>query len=90
MGDAVSDYPEVLQEPVQKGYLSKKAIGGKTYYYHQWSENGVKQSRYLHDSEIKTLTDEIETRKELQAQLRTLKSQRIKRNEGTGEMHLDA
>ena len=30
-----------------KGYLSKKTIGGKVYYYHQWSENGVKQSRYL-------------------------------------------
>ena len=28
-----------------KGYLSKKTIGGKVYYYHQWSENGVKQSR---------------------------------------------
>lgn len=25
-----------------KGYLSKKTIGGKVYYYHQWSENGVK------------------------------------------------
>ena len=67
-----------------KGYLSKKTIGGKAYYYHQWSENGVKQSRYLHDSEIKTLADEIETRKELQAQLRTLKSQKVKRNEVTG------
>lgn len=32
-----------------KGYLSKKTISGKTYYYHQWSEKGVKQSRYLHD-----------------------------------------
>ena len=67
-----------------KGYLSKKTIGGKVYYYHQWSENGVKQSRYLHDSEIKTLADEIETRKELQAQLRTLKSQKNERNEVTG------
>ena len=40
-----------------KGYLSKKTIGGKVYYYHQWSENGVKQSRYLHDSEIAPLAD---------------------------------
>ena len=52
-----------------KGYLSKKTIGGKVYYYHQWSENGVKQSRYLHDSEIAPLADKIEKRKELQAQL---------------------
>ena len=40
-----------------KGYLSKKTIGGKVYYYHQWSENGVKQSRYLHDSEIAPLAE---------------------------------
>ena len=23
-----------------KGYISKKTINGKTYYYHQWSEGG--------------------------------------------------
>lgn len=67
-----------------KGYLSKKTIGGKVYYYHQWSENGVKQSRYLHDSEIAPLADKIEKRKELQAQLRMLKSQKSRRNEATG------
>ena len=67
-----------------KGYLSKKTIGGKVYYYHQWSENGVKQSRYLHDSEIAPLADKIEKRKELQAQLRILKSQKSRRNEATG------
>ena len=67
-----------------KGYLSKKTIGGKVFYYHQWSENGVKQSRYLHDSEIAPLADKIEKRKELQAQLRMLKSQKSRRNEATG------
>ena len=67
-----------------KGYLSQKTIGGKVYYYHQWSENGVKQSRYLHDSEIAPLADKIEKRKELQAQLRILKSQKSRRNEATG------
>ena len=67
-----------------KGYLSKKTIGGKVYYYHQWSENGVKQSRYLHDSEIAPLADKIEKRKELQAQLRMLKSQKSRRNEAVG------
>lgn len=67
-----------------KGYLSQKTIGGKVYYYHQWSENGVKQSRYLHDSEIAPLADKIEKRKELQAQLRMLKSQKSRRNEATG------
>ena len=57
-----------------KGYISKKQINGKVYYYHQWSQSGVKQSRYLHDSEIEPLAGQIEQRKALQAKLRALKS----------------
>lgn len=57
-----------------KGYISKKTIGGKVYYYHQWSEKGVKQSRYLRDDEVEPLAGQIEARKELQARLRSLKS----------------
>ena len=57
-----------------KGYISKKTINGKVYYYHQWSEGGVKQSRYLHDSEIEPLAGQIEQRKALQAKLRALKA----------------
>ena len=57
-----------------KGYISKKQINGKVYYYHQWSQSGVKQSRYLHDSEIEPLAEQIEQRKALQAKLRSLKA----------------
>ena len=57
-----------------KGYISKKQINGKVYYYHQWSQSGVKQSRYLHDSEIEPLAGQIEQRKALQAKLRALKA----------------
>lgn len=57
-----------------KGYLLKKTIGGNVYYYHQWSENGVKQSRYLHGEEINALADQISLRKALQEQLRSLKA----------------
>lgn len=57
-----------------RGYISQKAIGGKTYFYHQWSEQGKKQSRYLHDSEIEPLTKQIELRKRLQAELRELRA----------------
>ena len=46
-----------------KGYLSKKTIGGKVYYYHQWSENGQKKSRYLKDDELAALSVEISRRK---------------------------
>lgn len=57
-----------------KGYISKKTINGTVYYYHQWSENGAKQSRYLHDDEIEALSAQIAKRKELQTKLREIKS----------------
>lgn len=57
-----------------KGYISRKTIGGHVYYYHQWSENGAKQSRYLRDEEIAPLAAQLDARKELQEQLRRLKA----------------
>lgn len=56
-----------------KGYISKKSIGGKLYFYHQWSEKGQKQSKYLKDDEVEALSKQIALRKELQEQLRTLR-----------------
>ena len=52
-----------------KGYISKKTIGGKIYYYHQWSENGSKQSRYIKDDEVEPLVKLIDERKELQTRV---------------------
>lgn len=57
-----------------KGYISKKIIRGKTYYYHQWSEQGKKQSRYLQFSEVEALSAMIEKRKSLQGQLQKLRA----------------
>ena len=63
-----------------KGYISKKMIGGKIYYYHQWSENGSKQSRYIKDDEVEPLAKQIAERKELQAQVSSLKSTSAKKS----------
>ena len=30
-----------------KGYISKKTVSGNVYFYHQWTEGGVKQSRFF-------------------------------------------
>ena len=57
-----------------KGYISQKAIGGKVYFYHQWSQQGRKHSKYLHDSEIEPLMKQIELRKQLQSELRDLRA----------------
>jgi len=78
--DRITELTEKIAA-LPKGYISQKTIGGKIYYYHQWSAQGKKQSKYLHDSEIKPLTEQIELRKRLQAELKKLRSN-PQRNEG--------
>lgn len=65
-----------------KGYISKKTIGGKIYYYHQWSESGSKQSRYIKDDEVEPLAKLIDERKELQTQVSALKKASTKKTNG--------
>ena len=69
-----------------KGYISEKSIGGKVYYYHQWSEKGVKQSKYLRGDEIAPLSEKIERRKELQAQLRRLRATPASQRSGKSQI----
>ena len=57
-----------------KGYISKKTVNGNVYFYHQWSEGGVKKSQYLRNEEISGLAEEIELRKKLQKELAEIKS----------------
>lgn len=57
-----------------KGYISKKNVNGNVYFYHQWSEGGVKKSKYLRDEEIAGLTEQIELRKKLQKELSEIKA----------------
>ena len=88
-GDYVLNKNEALEKlaaltarikELPKGYISKKTIGGKIYYYHQWSENGSKQSRYIKDDEVEPLAKQIAERKELQAQVSSLKSTSAKKS----------
>ena len=57
-----------------KGYISKKVIGSRVYFYHQWSENGSKKGRYLKDEEIAPLAEQIEQRKALQLELKSVRA----------------
>lgn len=66
-----------LKEQIGKlprGYISKKTVNGNVYFYHQWSEDGVKKSKYLRDEEIAGLTEQIEERKKLQRELAEIKA----------------
>lgn len=42
-------------------------------YYQQWSESWSRQSRYIRDEEAERLAARMDERKELQAQVSTLK-----------------
>ena len=85
-GEALEKLAELTAriKELPKGYISKKTIGGKIYYYHQWSENGSKQSRYIKDDEVEPLVKLIDERKELQTRISALKRtpmEKSKRNE---------
>lgn len=61
-------------ESLPKGYISTKTVKGNPYYYHQWSESGKKKSRYLKTDEVESLKAQIAQRKNLQAQVKLLRS----------------
>lgn len=63
---------ENLIEALPIGYVSKKTINNKVYYYHQWTEDGKKKSRYLQPDEAELLKAQIENRKALQKELKAL------------------
>ncbi len=56
------------------GYISRKIINGKTRLYHQWTENGKKRSRYLDNETAEKMRLLIDKRRELQQQLRTVRT----------------
>ena len=62
-------------DALPRGYLSQKDVGGRVYFYHQWSENGSKKSRYLKGEEMAVLSEQIERRKQLQAALKEAKTE---------------
>ena len=65
-----------LEEQIAKlpiGYITEKVINEKKYYCQQWKENGKSKSRYISEEEANTLKPQIEERKKLQKELKSLK-----------------
>lgn len=71
MADELSLEKEIASLP--KGYISRKNICGKIRYYHQWTENGKKISKYLDDAAAMELSVLIDRRRSLEKELRALK-----------------
>ena len=55
------------------GYISKKRIGGKDRFYLQWTENGKLKSRYIKADEYDSVSAQVEKRRRLQEELKSLK-----------------
>lgn len=52
------------------GYISRKIISGKEYFYRQWAENGKTKSQYIKKKDLEAVRSQIARRKELQAILK--------------------
>ena len=76
-------------ESLPKGYVTKKKINGKIYYYHQWKEGNKTKSYTIHEDEVPYLKEKIEERKQLKKELKSLEQIPVG-NENTIETDLNA
>lgn len=76
------DQLEILQriEELQReiaalppGSLTAKKVGGKAYYYHRYTANGMRHENYIDFDSVEELRSQIEKRKALEIELKALK-----------------
>lgn len=72
----MEDFSELIKLALElpSGYISKKTIKGKTYYYLQYFENGKKISKYIKQSELETIKKQLEKRDEVEEKLFKIES----------------
>lgn len=78
MRDIISEYKELLETKLDieqklsalpKGYISKKTIGGKRYFYLQTRSGNTVESKYIKADEIDAITSKLSLRKEYETKL---------------------
>ena len=57
------------------GSITKKTINGKVYFYHRWMENKKRKEKYIPKDDVEFIRSQIEQRKLLEQELKTLKKQ---------------
>ena len=57
------------------GSVTKKTVNGKDYYYHRWTEEKKRREKYIPAEELDWFWKQIEQRKALEKELKTLKKQ---------------
>lgn len=70
------DYKKLMEElkSLPTGGITYKKINGKEYAYYQWREDGKQRARRAKDDELPFLLIEIERRKEIENQLRGMRT----------------
>lgn len=70
------DYKKLMEElkGLPTGGITYKKINGKEYAYYQWREDGKQRARRAKDDELPILLIEIERRKEIENQLRGMRT----------------
>lgn len=62
---------QIAEFPI--GSIGQKQVNGKTYYYHRFKEDGKRKEKYIPESEVAALREQIDQRKALEKQLKDLK-----------------
>lgn len=57
------------------GSVTKKTVNGKDYYYHRWTEEKKRREKYIPAEELDWFRKQIEQRKALEKELKTMKKQ---------------
>ena len=57
------------------GSITKKKINGKDYFYRRWTEDKKRKEKYIPMADVETVRQQIEQRKLLEQELKTLKMQ---------------
>ena len=61
----------IVEFPI--GSIGQKQVNGKTYYYHRFRDEGKRKEKYIPESEVAALQEQIEQRKAMEKQLKDLK-----------------
>lgn len=75
--NSVSEKIKALEEELSQfrnGYISRKVINEKERFYLQWMEDGKLKSKYIRNEDLDSVRALVEHRKELQEQIKELKS----------------
>lgn len=72
----MEDFAELIRLSLElpKGYISKKVINGKTYYYLQYFENGKKLSKYIKKENLPTIEAQLKKSEEVHERLMKFES----------------